>query len=426
MSPQPLEAVYSADFAKNYGGSSFPNWKLKHGGPTLSLPRKERPLMASWQLSLAQPSRPGTPSYGRLPPSGFTLVELLVVIAIIGILVGMLLPALGVARESARRSTCMNNLSQIGKAFITHDADKSRLPGWRNTIETYTDVLSGSASDSTTRQKACVSWTVPILPFMDQGMIFDWYQSYSGTVGVDDVSKKQIASYVCPSVSSDQNTESPLSYAVNIGTGAETLKDGGQPRGDGLFPDAAGNVDTDKWFISGSSSVYAPVRQSLAQLAAGDGASCTLMLAERCGISAPRDVTWAANPRPANANANATLETHGFLHPLELQGGNPDAAWRTINPTQDSRPTVNPVPDGGSLDDWPKRYPSSQHRGGVVAVFADGHGRFLSEKIAPWVYCQMLSSNSKSISDRAKFWQRYEKSAAGGFVPYIFDDGDLK
>ena len=385
---------------------------------------------ASWQWSAARSGRPRASATRRLPSSGFTLVELLVVIAIIGILVGMLLPALGVARESARRSTCMNNLSQIGKAFITYDADKTRLPGWRNTVEKYTDVLTGSASiqasGSSALQKACVSWTVPILPFMDQGTIFDWYQSYTGTAGVDDVSTKRIASYVCPTVSSDQNTESPLSYGVNVGTAAETLVNGGQPRGDGLFPDAAGNAATDKWFVSGSSSTYSAARQSLAQVAAGDGASCTLMLAERCGISAPRDISWAATPRPAVPNANATVDTHGFLHPLTLQGGgNPDAAWRTINPTQVSRPTVDPVPAGGSLDDWPRRYPSSQHRGGVVAVFADGHGRFLSEKIAPWVYCQMLTSNSKSISDRAKDWQTYEKSVSSGFVPYIFDDGDL-
>lgn len=346
---------------------------------------------------------------------GVTLVELLVVISIIGVLAGLLLPALGAARESARRSACMNNLSQIGKGLTVYDSEHLKLPGWRNAVDRYT---TGMAASEATRPQACVSWTVEALPFLDQREFFDWYESYDPAVPVDDVSTKKVSIFVCPSAVVDATNQARLCYVGNGGTGGETLNSGSQVRGDGVFLDAAGNSPDEDWYLNNYGQQYGGSNCSLGQVANGDGSGSTLLLIERCGLNTPSDVAWSANPLPAVAKANAVLTTHLVLHPPELGPGEaPSTTGMTINPTAES--LVFPS------NDWGLRYPSSPHAGGATAVFCDGHTQFLSEKIAPWVYCQLLTSNRKGRSSRAVNWERYI-GKDGVWVHYILDAADVK
>lgn len=100
--------------------------------------------------------------------TAFTLVELLVVIAIIGILIALLLPAVQSARESARRTQCVNNLKQIGLGIWNYESAHRVLPpgGWATQAGGYG-----------------FSWWVRIMPFMEAGNIVDELDHKSNIIG---------------------------------------------------------------------------------------------------------------------------------------------------------------------------------------------------------------------------------------------------
>lgn len=100
---------------------------------------------------------------------GFTLVELLVVIAIIALLVSLLMPAVQQAREAARRSSCQNNLKQIGLALHNyHDTFKVFPPGWTTNYANYTNGLTSNGGTN----HSTWSWQVMILPQLEQSATY--------------------------------------------------------------------------------------------------------------------------------------------------------------------------------------------------------------------------------------------------------------
>jgi len=108
------------------------------------------------------------------PPKGFTLVELLVVIAIIGILIGMLLPAVQQVRESARRTQCLNNSRQIALACINYESAQGVFPPGCNLPSRGEPILSSwDSRNGTNFQANNVSWGYFILPNLEANNIFD-------------------------------------------------------------------------------------------------------------------------------------------------------------------------------------------------------------------------------------------------------------
>lgn len=134
----------------------------------------------------------------------FTLIELLVVMTVIGILVALLLPAVQAVRESARKTSCKNNLRQIGLALHAYHNVHASLP---------TGCVEWRAWNSppTHRQFA---WSAMLLPFMEQQPLHDkinWGLPFDAPEN-EDVAEVLIGTYLCPSEPTDSITAGHISY----------------------------------------------------------------------------------------------------------------------------------------------------------------------------------------------------------------------
>jgi len=217
---------------------------------------------------------------------GFTIVELLVVITIIGLLMALLLPAVGRVRDNARQIQCVNQLKQLGTASLSFASSKDYYPGF------ISEMSVGNG-----QQTRLVSWFTQLLPHMDRKDLYDAMKLGvdSGPGSFDSSTYLDMA--VCPVGEPDTKNLPHLSYAINTGVWDDdismTLSSGMAKNGRGWRDSKANGISHNLAGLVGRYNPALPpkilgkikreamsARVSQSDLSAGDGSTTTILMSE--------------------------------------------------------------------------------------------------------------------------------------------------
>jgi len=317
--------------------------------------------------------------------SGFTLVELLVVIAIIGLLIGLLLPAVQAAREAARRSSCNNNLKQVGLALHAHLSARRSFPA--------------GAVVPATRNAANWNWHVDILQFMEEDSLVGRLRLSSTSNFRGDALNADtnallnvvVQAYQCPSsrfpalysgttgneiyAPADPNKIQCIDY---VGIAGAATSGNADPFGrSGMVGAPSGSATAGCMSRSGMLSLERNQTKDCT-----DGMSSTLLVGEQSGqvngkeISANRHGGWMGCYNLAAADITVGTMTFGSgAHSVPYANGittvrrQPNWYWNA---------------GAGSIDNYTgsnNTLLNSFHPGGINVLLADGSVRFLNETV---------------------------------------------
>jgi len=339
--------------------------------------------------------------------SGFTLVELLVVIAIIGILIGMLLPAVQQVRAAARRIQCANNMRQIGLAIHNFESAHGNFP--------VSQVGPGKSNGMGGFESGYYSWLVPLLPFMEQDNLHSSFDlSISNGDGNDPkmsdthpnaaAAATSVASFLCPSdTPSADNTimgsanPASSSYVGNIGWPAPTTGFNGErgpDRYSGVIPLEKPSGNPIAWH-GGSRFGFGSIT---------DGTSNTAMISERLIQTATsreevranfsRIVARHVTPRRVESLGLITARLEASIDVHDSESAHIGRSWSSGFPL--TAPTyVHLLPPNsrniGFYTDSEEQGDflvpsSSEHVGGVNLVRADSSVSFVGDSVAQEIW----------------------------------------
>lgn len=267
---------------------------------------------------------------------GFTLVELLVVIAIIGVLMGLLMPAIVNARLAALQATCLNNERELANAMILFDSDKGSLPYVGKSGITYS------------------TWYDQILEQLGQG-------KYSEAITNGNFSNTPMKQFKCPVSDAPANS---FSYMANVGNS-----------GGWSLTNNSSAAERKKWSASGLLFFYngnktnSYTKSSISSIS--DGASSTILLAEKCYQRIP------------GHSGNISTDF------------SPNENWATIQSSRDATCKRFGLIWGDSQVNTSNYYnfPTSRHSQVNNIAFADGSVRAISKAIQYTTYKSLMCPN---------------------------------
>lgn len=375
---------------------------------------------------------------------GFTLIELLVVITIIGILIGLLLPAINAAREAANRNTCFNKLRQIGLALHNYESGKRRYPAeTQNLVVSATgwNALKAIPASTASTTLTGYSWIVFILPMLEETNLYNSISQnsarFTDTKGPFDpiningsvnqhVSCVTLPALVCPSWGGDGYTNSNTCIDSTVdgppaGYGAPEYKaiDSSPASAGGIYRGRVGvtnykamvgtHISTSHKLIENGGFVLSG-NQGLTEGAISDGSSKTIFCVEtkESGYASWYDgaACWLVANQPNATVAPGLGNTDSPpWDPTKVAiginvGYNPALGTTSTIPNVPWMQKKN-APTGMTFgNDW-WWGPSSDHGGGIVShVYGDGHTLGVTDQCDPVTYLNLTTrAGSEAVDD---------------------------